>query len=109
MPTDREARNEQTMELPVIDLEPYLRCTGRLGAGDDAAAAANFSPDEQKLLCQKVASSLRDMGALIVRDPRCLAHDSDRFLDMMEEFFQKSDEFKRKQGRPFLHYQAFFS
>lgn len=105
MPTDTEAGNERSMELPVIDLEPYLRCSGRLAKpGDDAVAS--FPSHQEKLLCQKVAASFRDMGALIIRDPRCLAHDNDRFLDMMEEFFEKSDEFKRKQERPFLHYQV---
>lgn len=86
------------MDLAVIDLEPYLRCTGRLGG----AALA----DTPKLLCQHVAACLRDTGALVVRDPRCIAQDNDTFLDLMEEFFQKSDEFKKEQERPLLHYQV---
>lgn len=93
------------MELPVIDLEPYLRSTGRLGVAreDEESSPARY---QEKLLCERVAASLRDMGALVIRDPRCLAEDNDKFLDMMEYFFQKSDDFKREQERPLLHYQV---
>lgn len=89
------------MELPVLDLEPYLRWSGRLGE-----EAQQDPSDLPKPLCQQVASCLQDTGAIVVRDPRCLAQDNDTFLDMMEEFFQKSDEFKRQQERPLLHYQV---
>ncbi|GLJ22094.1 hypothetical protein SUGI_0414230 [Cryptomeria japonica] len=104
------------MELPVIDLEPYLKLTSRSGCGsnlkcesDDFALqpAGDFelSP-ELKSLCEQVGESLKETGALLIRDPRCPAQENDRFLDMMEMYFEKSDEFKRKQERPYLHYQV---
>ncbi|KAH9302176.1 hypothetical protein KI387_013759, partial [Taxus chinensis] len=61
---------------------------------------------ELKTLCEQVSESLKETGALLVRDPRCPARENDTFLDMMERYFEKSDEFKRKQERPYLHYQV---
>ncbi|CAM8961094.1 unnamed protein product [Rhodiola kirilowii] len=79
------------MELPVIDLSPFL--------------AAPSDPQLHKL-CEDVSRSLRETGALLVKDPRCSAEDNDRFIDMMEKYFQQSPEFKRLQERPNLHYQV---
>ena len=102
----------------MIDLEPYLKYTGRYGCGSDSEGnpidpACNPNGDlvhspELKSLCEKVAESLKQTGALVVRDPRCPAEVNDMFLDMMETYFQKSDDFKRKQERPHLHYQVIF-
>lgn len=85
------------MELPVVDLEPFLGCT--------ASLFEDLDP-HLRHLCDTVSTCLRDNGALVLRDPRCRAQDNDTFLDMMESFFQRSDEFKRQQGRPLLHYQV---
>jgi hypothetical protein len=82
------------MELPVVDLSSYL----------------DFSGDElgSDLLesCRQVSRILKETGALIVKDPRCCAQDNDRFIDMMENYFEKPDDFKRLQQRPNLHYQV---
>mgnify|MGYP002776880326 CR=1 FL=1 len=111
------------MELPVIDLGPYLRSSGRLPDPHLFPASADPDPDAaaepqttfingdadahvSASLCSRVSASLRDYGALVVRDPRCHAQDSDKFLDMMEAFFQTPDLFKRQQERPLLHYQV---
>lgn len=88
------------MDLPVVDLASYLAIAG----SPDPAAV-----DEQlRELCAMVSRSLRDTGALLVKDPRCSAEDNDRFLDMMEKYFERSNEFKRLQERPHLHYQVPF-
>ncbi|KAJ3694661.1 hypothetical protein LUZ60_000038 [Juncus effusus] len=87
------------MDLPVVDLAPYL----------EIAAKPDPTPKEREelgSLCAVLSASLRDTGALIVKDPRCTAQDNDRFLDMMERYFERSDEFKRLQQRPQLHYQV---
>lgn len=89
------------MDLPVIDLAPYLstsigentRCNGG-GTG------------ELGELCREVSRTLRETGALLVKDPRCTVEDNDRFLDMMEKYFERPSEFKRLQERPNLHYQV---
>ncbi|XP_038977147.1 uncharacterized protein LOC120107779 [Phoenix dactylifera] len=88
------------MDLPVVDLAPYLVIAG---SPDPAAEAAD---EELRELCAVVSRSLRDTGALLVKDPRCSAEDNDRFLDMMERYFERSEEFKRLQERPHLHYQV---
>nr|XP_016476638.1 PREDICTED: uncharacterized protein LOC107798185 [Nicotiana tabacum] len=79
------------MELPVIDLAPYLE---------------KELDSEIKSLCWEVSRTLRETGALLVKDPRCTAQDNDRFIDMMENYFQQPEEFKRLQERPHLHYQV---
>jgi hypothetical protein len=93
------------MELPVIDLAPYLQ----LHNAEDAAVSSSSGcsdMDAINSLCSRVANCLKEAGALVVRDPRCSSKDNDRFLDMMETYFGKSDEFKRQQARPDLHYQV---
>ncbi|CDP07727.1 unnamed protein product [Coffea canephora] len=90
------------MELPVIDLAPYLETSTKLRSESDCT---NLDP-EMKSLCEEVSRTLRETGALLVKDPRCSAEDNDKFLDMMEKYFEKPEEFKRLQGRPHLHYQV---
>lgn len=85
------------MELPVIDLAPYLEICTDLGKEVDSHI---------KSLCFEVSRTLRDTGALLVKDPRCTAEDNDKFIDMMEKYFQQPEEVKRLQERPHLHYQV---
>ncbi|KAG4969124.1 hypothetical protein JHK87_034775 [Glycine soja] len=76
------------MDLPVIDLSPSL------------------SGEWDPLLCAEVSRSLRETGALLVKDPRCTVEDNDRFIDMMERYFSKPRDFKHRHERPHLHYQV---
>ncbi|KAF0935158.1 hypothetical protein E2562_030439 [Oryza meyeriana var. granulata] len=85
------------MDLPVVDLAPYLNHI----AGDAAAEEEGV-----RTLCATVSASLRDTGALLVKDPRCSAADNDRFLDVVERYFARSADSKRLQERPNLHYQV---
>ncbi|PKU71432.1 hypothetical protein MA16_Dca004274 [Dendrobium catenatum] len=89
---------DAAMDLPVVDLAPYIEISANNNGGDLTV--------EVRELCSQVSRSLRETGALLVKDPRCSTEDNDRFLDMMERYFEKSDEFKRKQERPELHYQV---
>jgi hypothetical protein len=82
------------MDLSVVDLAPYL------GSAGDAVA------EDLRALCATVSGSLRDTGALLVKDPRCSAADNDGFLDVVERYFARSAEDKRLQERPHLHYQV---
>lgn len=86
------------MDLPVVDLAPFLQA-----AAGDAPAEAE---EALRALCATVSASLRDTGALLVKDPRCTAADNDRFLDVVERYFARSDDSKRLQERPHLHYQV---
>lgn len=85
----------------MIDLAPYLEFSENLNSADK-----NDLDLSLKNLCSEVSRTLRDTGALLVKDPRCTAEDNDRFLDMMEMYFEMSDEFKRRQERSHLHYQV---
>jgi isopenicillin N synthase-like dioxygenase len=86
------------MDLPLVDLAPYLdrAVAGGGAAGEEAVRA----------LCATVSASLRDTGALLVKDPRCPAADNDRFLDVVEHYFARSADSKCLQERPNLHYQV---
>ncbi|KAH6772948.1 2-oxoglutarate and oxygenase superfamily protein [Perilla frutescens var. hirtella] len=89
------------MQIPVIDLTPYLELSGKsVSAGEEELDSS------LKSLCSEVSRTLRETGALLVKDPRCSAEDNDRFLDMMEKYFEMPDDFKRRQERPNLHYQV---
>ncbi|GMJ01455.1 hypothetical protein like AT5G48020 [Hibiscus trionum] len=87
------------MELPVIDLAPYLEIAAE---GESSPKRASGLTE----LCREVSRILKETGVLLVKDPRCTAEDNDRFIDMMEKYFQKPTEFKRLQERPLLHYQV---
>uniref|UniRef100_A0A2P2PJQ6 Uncharacterized protein MANES_10G147800 n=1 Tax=Rhizophora mucronata TaxID=61149 RepID=A0A2P2PJQ6_RHIMU len=95
------------MEVPVIDLSRYLEIADKLSADPKKLSGqiGEIGP-WLKELCQEVSRILRETGALIVKDPRCTAEDNDRFIDMMEKYFEKPVEFKRQQERPHLHYQV---
>lgn len=57
-------------------------------------------------LAQGILNSFRDTGCVVVRDPRVDASQNDVFLDMMERYFEQSDEQKWKDARPDLHHQV---
>ncbi|KAF5782654.1 putative oxoglutarate/iron-dependent dioxygenase, isopenicillin N synthase [Helianthus annuus] len=91
---------DQAMDhIPVIDLTPYVE-----------AASGEFCLDrvqnpELEKVCLEVSRILAETGALLVKDPRCSAEDDDRFISMMEKYFEMPDEFKLLQARPHQHYQ----
>ncbi|CAA3032359.1 Iron ascorbate family oxidoreductase [Olea europaea subsp. europaea] len=85
------------MEIPVIDLAPYLEFSD---------SGKQVLDPQLKCLCSEVSRTLRETGALLVNDPRCTAQDNDLFIDMMEKYFEMPDDFKRLQERPHLHYQV---
>ncbi|KAE8660868.1 hypothetical protein F3Y22_tig00116951pilonHSYRG01004 [Hibiscus syriacus] len=84
------------MELPVIDLAPYLE----IAAEGDLPNPASGLPE----LCREVSRILKETGALLVKDPRCTA-DNDRFIDMMEKYFEKPADSSACRTS-LLHYQV---
>ncbi|XP_024983893.1 uncharacterized protein LOC112519829 [Cynara cardunculus var. scolymus] len=88
------------MELPVIDLAPYVDVTSGKFTCDE------LLHPELKKVCSEVSRILKETGALLVRDPRCSTEDNDRFIDMMEKYFEQPEEVKRVQERPHQHYQV---
>lgn len=79
------------MDLPVIDLDVFLR---------------NFrdSPAVQ-VECKKAADALITYGALVLHDSRVAEEDNANFLDLLEDYFAQPEEELRKDERPELSYQ----
>lgn len=71
--------------VPKVDLSEFVAC------GQSSA-------------CQRVAEALQSYGCLVVRDPRVNATKNEKFLDMMECYFDSSDG--KRDARPELHYQV---
>jgi len=62
--------------------------------------------EDAKEICQKVAEIFIKTGLLIVRDPRVQSEDNERFLDMMEDYFNQEHEIKMNDSRPQYGYQV---
>ncbi|XP_040995322.1 uncharacterized protein LOC121241564 [Juglans microcarpa x Juglans regia] len=94
------------MDLPVIDLTPYLAAANERSLDVVPSMLTDRLGPELRGLCSEVSRVLKETGALLVKDPRCTAEDNDRFIDMMERYFESPVEFKLLQERPNLHYQV---
>jgi isopenicillin N synthase-like dioxygenase len=81
--------------LPVIDLAKLML----------KQADGSFTEDGLNE-CKKVMHCLSTYGVIVVRDPRVTKEDNDKFLDMMESYFEQADEVKRKDSHPEYHYQV---
>lgn len=88
----------------MIDFSPYLEFSAKFSS-EPVKLEEEFDT-RLKSLCSEVSRTLRETGALLVKDPRCSAEDNDRFIDMMEHYFEQPEDFKRRQERPHLHYQV---
>lgn len=81
--------------LPIINLPAILE---RKLNGD-------FT-DSGKEECDKVINCLHTHGVLVVRDPRISQSQNDKFIDMMESYFEQENEKKLRDSRPDLHFQV---
>ncbi|KAI3813584.1 hypothetical protein L1987_18311 [Smallanthus sonchifolius] len=61
---------------PMIDVEPYLAVTSGNDCGDKALNL------QLKTVCSKVSQTLREIGALVVKGPRCSAQQLDLVCQM---------------------------
>ena len=75
--------------FPLIDLSSYLN--DRKNAVDD---------------CKMVADLLHQYGFLCVRDPRVNDQYNEEFLDMLEKYYEQSDQIKSKDIRKEVFYQV---
>lgn len=80
------------MNLPIIDLDTYLR-------GDPSSAPARAE-------CARAADALITYGALILHDSRVLESDNASFLDLLEDYFSQPEADLRRDERPELGYQV---
>jgi isopenicillin N synthase-like dioxygenase len=58
--------------VPVVDVSNFLKESG------------NYTKD-----CKTVTEALHKYGCLIIKDPRVNAEQNNKFLDQMEQFFQR--------------------
>lgn len=79
------ARRFSTSTLPVVDLIPFLAEARKI----DSSFERGDLPFNIQNDCKDVAKALHEFGSLAVKDPRAEPSNNDRFLDIMEEYFQK--------------------
>lgn len=99
-----EIVSEEFSEMPIIDFETYLAWQ----------EASSTDPEAQKLArteCQKVAECLHKFGILIIRDPRVNMKDNEEYIDLMENYFERTGELfytgeKVDDIKPECHYQV---
>jgi len=77
------------VQYPTVDLSSYL--TDQAKASED---------------CKMVADLLHKFGFLCVKDPRVNNVHNDRFIDMLEKYYDQSDEIKAKDIRKEVSYQV---
>nr|CCA15040.1 conserved hypothetical protein [Albugo laibachii Nc14] len=73
------------IDLPVIDIQEY-------------------KATKDVRMCALAADTLHRYGALCIKDNRVSTSDNDRFLDMIEHYYETSDF--EQDARPNLHYQV---
>jgi hypothetical protein len=73
----------QKLELPIVELESFIDPNG--------------TPDMAE--AEKLVSSLKNYGALAVRDPRVNENDNQNFLNMMEDYFESRSEIYYDGGK----------
>lgn len=78
-------------DIPIIDLNMFR---------------SDPSSDGAKAECAKVAEGFHKYGVLILRDSRATDEGNDRFLDMVENYFEQPEETVRADVRPELSYQV---
>lgn len=75
-------------DMPIIDLHTYLEA---IRANKDASIASDLSEDAKKE-CQKVAECFHRFGILLIKDPRVDFSDNDKYIDLMEDYFERTGE-----------------
>jgi isopenicillin N synthase-like dioxygenase len=78
------------VNLPVIDLGPYLKSGGKEGSE----------------ACSAIARSFQDVGIALVRDPRLPENLPRRFVGLMERYFGQPEEVKMVDCRAEIGYQV---
>lgn len=85
-----EEKKDTVLKLPVVEFEAFF--------------SKDKDPERYARECQKVADALHDFGLVVLRDPRVSEADNNRFIDMMEQYFESSDGVR--DARPQYNYQV---
>ena len=80
----KKRKAQKVLELPVIDFNIFFD--------------KEKDPERYKKECRKVADAFHKYGVCIVKDPRVNETHNDKFLDMMERYFEGSDG--KRDARP---------
>jgi isopenicillin N synthase-like dioxygenase len=75
-------------EIPAFDISSFLA-----------------DPTSANDTCKAMADYLHRTGILVIRDPRVNEDDNNRFVDMMERYYEQPLEEKMKDVRKEIHYQ----
>jgi len=86
----KKRKAQKVLELPVIDFNIFFD--------------KEKDPERYKKECRKVADAFHKYGVCIVKDPRVNETHNDKFLDMMERYFEGSDG--KRDARPESAYQV---
>lgn len=84
-------RAQTDMDLPIASLDAFGASPGAQEAQEEA---------------RKVAKSLIDTGAVIIRDSRASQDANSRFLDLFEDYFAQPEKVLRDDERPEVGYQV---
>jgi hypothetical protein len=79
-----------TLAMPVIDLNAFFN--------------RETDPVAYQEACRAVAETFHKYGVVVLRDPRVVEADNNRFLDTMERYFESSDGVR--DARPEHSYQV---
>jgi hypothetical protein len=82
---------ELSMDLPVIDLDIFLR--------------EPRGSQEVQGECRRAANALTTYGALVLHDSRVSEEDNSTFLDLLEDYFAQPEKDLKEDERPELSYQ----
>jgi isopenicillin N synthase-like dioxygenase len=86
----RKESSQNHPQIPVIDLNLFF--------------SKEADPVNYKEECSKVAEAFHKYGVVVVRDPRVSYVDNERFINMMEKYFEKSDGIR--DARPEYNFQV---
>ncbi len=88
--TTTEPASSAPLSLPVVELSTFFN--------------KDKDPESYRRECEKVAHALHHYGLVVLKDPRVAEADNDRFVDMMEKYFEGSDGLR--DARPEYGYQV---
>lgn len=99
-----EIVSEEFAEMPIIDFNAFLAWQATGSANPEAEELARIE-------CQKVAECFHKFGILVIRDPRVDMQDNEEYIDLMENYFERTGELfytgeKVPDIKPECHYQV---
>jgi isopenicillin N synthase-like dioxygenase len=76
-----------------------------VGVVDISSFLTNKNDVASKEACKQLARILKETSCVIIKDPRVSEDDNNKFLDMMERYYDQPEEKKMKDVHPEIYYQ----